>query len=257
MSNINSLSISGGDDVATYHFSTSFLTNEGIVPTKNTGKTFNLSSSIKASDKLNFTATMNYIRSDYDRIQQGSNTSGLLLGMYRTPVSFDNANGFSPEDAVNEPSSYIFSNGRQRNYRGGGGYDNPYWIINNALRDETVNRFFGSFQANYNHSKWVNVGLNIGADFTSDIRKQNFEIGSRTSSTGRVDKTEFTTFQTDAILNITGGDDITDKLTLNYLLAFNAFSFQRTALDVTSTNLGFQGFTDLSNAALTTLVKTC
>ena len=253
MSNINSLSISGGDDVATYHFSTSFLTNEGIVPNEEYGrKTFNLSSSIKASDKLNFTATMNYIRSDYDRIQQGSNTSGLLLGMYRTPVSFDNANGFSPEDAVNESSSYIFSNGRQRNYRGGGGYDNPYWIINNALRDETVNRFFGSFQANYNHSKWVNVGLNIGADFTSDIRKQNFEIGSRTSSTGRVDKTEFTTFQTDAILNITGGDDITDKLTLNYLLAFNAFSFQRTALDVTGTNLGFQGFTDLSNAALTT-----
>ena len=253
MSNLNSLSISGGGDVATYHFSTSYLTNEGIVPNEEYGrKTFNLSSSIKASDKLNFTTSMNYIRSDYDRIQQGSNTSGLLLGMYRTPVSFDNANGFSPEDAVNEPSSYIFANGRQRNYRGGGGYDNPYWIINNALRDETVNRFFGSFQANYNHNKWVNLSLNIGADFTSDIRKQNFEIGSRTSSTGRVDKTEYTTFQTDAILNLSGGDDITDKLSLNYLLAVNAFSFQRTVLDVTGTNLAFQGFTDLSNAALTT-----
>ena len=253
LSNLNSLSLSGGGDVATYHFSTSFLTNQGIVPNEEYGrKTFNLSSSIKASEKLTFTTTMNYIRSDYDRVQQGSNTSGLLLGMYRTPVSFDNANGFSHAEAVNQPSSYIFENGKQRNYRGGGGYDNPYWIVNNALRNETVNRFFGSFQANYNHNKWINVGLNIGADFTSDIRKQNFEIGSRTSSTGRVDKTEYTTFQTDAILNLTGGDDITDKLTLNYLLAFNAFSFQRTALDVTGSNLAFQGFTDLSNAALTT-----
>ena len=144
-SSLNSVSINGGGDVATYHFSTSFLTNQGIVPNEEYGrKTFNLSSSIKASDKLTFTTTMNYIRSDYDRIQQGSNTSGLLLGMYRTPVSFDNANGFSYENAVNEPSSYIFENGKQRNYRGGGGYDNPYWIINNALRDETVNRFFGS-----------------------------------------------------------------------------------------------------------------
>jgi TonB-linked SusC/RagA family outer membrane protein len=253
LSNLNSLSLSGGGDVATYHFSTSFLTNQGIVPNEEYGrKTFNLSSSIKASEKLTFTTTMNYIRSDYDRVQQGSNTSGLLLGMYRTPVSFDNANGFSHAEAVNQPSSYIFENGKQRNYRGGGGYDNPYWIVNNALRNETVNRFFGSFQANYNHNKWINVGLNIGADFTSDIRKQNFEIGSRTSSTGRIDKTEYTTFQTDAILNLTGGDDITDKLTLNYLLAFNAFSFQRTALDVTGSNLAFQGFTDLSNAALTT-----
>ena len=108
--------------------------------------------------------------------------------MYRTPISFDNANGFSHADAVNQPSSYIFPNGRQRNYRGGGGYDNPYWIINNALRDETVNRLFGSFQAVYNHNQWINLNFNIGTDFTSDIRKQNFEVGSRTSSTGRVDK---------------------------------------------------------------------
>jgi len=62
------------------------------------------------------------------------------------------------------------------------------------LRDETVNRLFGSFQASYNHNSWINLNFNIGADFTSDIRKQNFEVGSRTSSTGRVDKTEYTTF---------------------------------------------------------------
>ena len=246
----NSLSINGGGEVATYHFSTSFLTNEGIVPNEEYNrKTFNLSSSIKASDKLNFTTTMNFIRSDYDRIQQGSNTSGLLLGMYRTPISFDNANGFSHAEAVNQPSSYIFPNGRQRNYRGGGGYDNPYWIINNALRDETVNRLFGSFQAVYNLNQWLNLNLNIGTDFTSDIRKQNFEVGSRTSSTGRVDKTEYTTFQTDAVLNLTGGGEVADNFDVNYLIGVNAFSFQRTTLDVIATNLAFQGFTDLSNAA--------
>ena len=246
----NSLSINGGGEVATYHFSTSFLTNEGIVPNEEYNrKTFNLSSSIKASDKLNFTTTMNFIRSDYDRIQQGSNTSGLLLGMYRTPISFDNANGFSHAEAVNQPSSYIFPNGRQRNYRGGGGYDNPYWIINNALRDETVNRLFGSFQAVYNLNQWLNLNLNIGTDSTSDIRKQNFEVGSRTSSTGRVDKTEYTTFQTDAVLNLTGGGEVADNFDVNYLIGVNAFSFQRTTLDVIATNLAFQGFTDLSNAA--------
>ena len=250
LSTLNSLSINGGGEVATYHFSTSFLTNQGIVPNEQYDrKTFNLSSAIKASDKLNFTTTMNFIRSDYDRIQQGSNTSGLLLGMYRTPISFDNANGFDHQEAVDEPSAYIFPNGRQRNYRGGGGYDNPYWIINNALREETVNRLFGSFQAVYNHNQWLNLNLNIGADFTSDIRKQNFEVGSRTSSTGRVDKTEYTTFQTDAVLNLTGGGELTDRLDINYLVGVNAFSFQRTELDVTGTNLAFQGFTDLSNAA--------
>lgn len=249
LSTLNSLSINGGVEIATYHLSTSFLNNEGNVPNEEyKRKTFNLSSSIKASDKLNFNTTLNYIRSDYDRIQQGSNTSGLLLGMYRTPISFDNANGFSHAEAVNQPSAYIFPTGKQRNYRGSGGYDNPYWVINNALRDGTVNRLFGSFQAVYNHNQWVNLNFNIGTDFTSDIRKQNFEVGSRTSSTGRLDKTEFTTFLTDVVLNLTGGGEITDKLDINYLIGVNAFSYQRTILDVTGSNFVFQGFTDLSNA---------
>ena len=245
----NNISIAGGSDVATYHFSASVLEQEGIIPNEEYRRnTFNLASSIKASDKLSISTTLNYIRSGYDRIQQGSNTSGLLLGLYRTPASFDNANGFNQQEAVNESSSYIFANGRQRNYRGGGGYDNPYWVVNNNRRFETVNRLFGSFQTNYNHSQWINVALNVGTDFTSDIRKQNFDINSRTASTGRVDKTEFTTFQTDAILNLNGGGDVSDRLAINYLVGFNAFSKKRTTLDVTGSNLVFQGFTDLSNA---------
>ena len=83
----HNLSISGGSDVATYHFSTSFLEQEGIVPNEEYDRsTFNVATSLKASEKLNFSTTLNYVRSKYDRVQQGSNTSGLLLGLYRTPA---------------------------------------------------------------------------------------------------------------------------------------------------------------------------
>ena len=247
---LNNLSIQGGTEKATYAFSTSFLTNEGIVPNEEYGrKTFRLAGTLQASDKLKLATTFNFVRSDYTRIQQGSNTSGLLLGLYRTPITFDNANGFSPEDAVDEPSSYIFANGRQRNYRGGGGYDNPYWLINNALRDETVNRVYGSFTADWTHSKWLNASLIIGADFTSDSRKQNFELGSRTRSTGYVSLTQYNSFLTDAILNISGGDAITDKLNLNYLVSANAFDRTRSALNSNGSNFAFQGFVNLANAS--------
>ena len=250
MQSLNNVSVSGGSEKATYFFSTSFLTNEGIVPNEEYGrKTFSLASTLQANDNLKISSTFNYIRSDYQRIQQGSNTSGLLLGLYRTPITFDNANGFSPEDAVDERSAYQFANGGQRNYRGGGGYDNPYWIVNNVLRNETVNRVYGSFAADYSMNKWFNAAFNVGADFTSDSRKQNYERGSRTLSVGASDRTEYTTFQSDAVLNINGGDDITDKLRLNYLVAANAFSFQRTALGATGTNLAFQGFVNLANAS--------
>ena len=244
----NNISIDGGTELATYRFSASALKAEGVIPKEDYNrKTFNLASTLNPSDKLSITTTLNYIRSENTRIQQGSNTSGLLLGMLRTPVSFDNTNGLGPEAAVNDPSSYIFASGRQRNYRGGGGYDNPYWVINNALRFENANRTFGSFQLTYNQNEWFNIGLNVGADFTSDIRKQNFEIGSRTSSTGRIDKDEFTSFLTDAIFTISGGSDITDQLSVNYLVGANASTYERTYLYGQAKNLVFQGFLDLSN----------
>ncbi len=244
----NSLSISGGSDVATFRFSASSHDQEGVIPNEEyLRKTAAIATTLQASDALSFQATLNYARSDHTRIQQGSNTSGLLLGMYRTPASFDNSNGFG-SDAVDEPSSYIFANGAQRNYRGGGGYDNPYWVINNALRDEEVHRVFGSFQTNYKVSDWVNIGMNIGTDIASDVRKQNFEVNSRTNTTGTIISDEYLTRQTDFYLNINGRGDLSSDFAINYLAGVNLFSFARHNSYTLGDALVFQGFLDISNA---------
>ncbi|MEM9389933.1 MAG: SusC/RagA family TonB-linked outer membrane protein [Bacteroidota bacterium] len=246
----NSVSISGGGEYASFRFSASDLTANGVIPNEEYDrKTFKLSSNLQATEKLNFSGTINYTRSDFIRVQQGSNTSGLLLGMLRTPASFDNANGFSTDDAVDNPASYIFPDGSQRNYRGGGGYDNPYWTVNNALRDEYVDRVFGSLQINYSVSNWLNFGLNVGTDFTSDIRKQNFEVNSRTAPAGRIIQDEWTTNLTDVYLNITGSGDVNEDFTFNYLAGLNMTSFNRHNMFTRGDNLIFQGFVDISNAA--------
>ncbi|MEP1097261.1 MAG: SusC/RagA family TonB-linked outer membrane protein [Cyclobacteriaceae bacterium] len=245
----NSLSISGGNDVATFRFSASDHNQEGIVPNEEyLRKTASIATTLQATEALSFQATVNYSRSDYQRIQQGSNTSGLLLGLYRTPASFDNSNDFG-HDAFNEPSSYIFANGAQRNYRGGGGYDNPYWVINNALRNEVVHRTFGSFQANYKVSDWINLGMNLGTDITNDDRKQNFEINSRTNPNGTIISNEYITRQTDFYLNLSGAGQLNDDFSLNYLVGLNMFSFNRHESYTQGDGLVFGGFLDISNTA--------
>ena len=248
VSTTNSLSISGGSDIATFRFSVSNHEQEGVTPNEEyLRKTASIATTLQATEALSFSATLNYARSDNQRIQQGSNTSGLLLGLYRTPASFDNSNGFG-FDAVDQPSSYIFPDGRQRNYRGGGGYDNPYWVINNALRNEEVHRVFGSFQTNYKVSDWVNIGMNIGTDVTNDDRKQNFEIGSRTNTSGTILLDEFNTRQTDFYLNLTGQGQLNNDFALNYLVGMNLFSFNRHNAFSRGDALVFQGFLDISNA---------
>ncbi len=244
----NSLSISGGSDIASFRLSVSDLRSTGVVPNEAYDrKTVKLASTLAPTDKFTISSSINYTRSDFTRVQQGSNTSGLLLGMLRTPVSFDNANGLSPEDAVNDPSAYSFADATQRNYRGGGGYDNPYWIINNVLRNEDVDRTFGNISTNYSFSKWASLSLNVGFDLTSDVRKQDFEIGTRTNAAGAIIHDEFSTQQTDVNLLLAGGDNLNSDITLNYLVGLNAFSYNQHNTFTRGDGLVFPGFLDISN----------
>lgn len=245
----NSVSISGGSDVASFRFSASTHDGEGVIPNEEYDRrTVGIATNLQATDKLSFEATANYTRSDHVRVQQGSNTSGLLLGMYRTPSTFDNAGGFG-EDAVNTPASYIFPDGAQRNYRGGGGYDNPYWTVNNTLRDETVHRVFGSFKVNYSINDWVNLSMNVGTDVTNDDRKQVFDINSRTAPAGRIVVDEFNTTITDTYLQVNGGGDLNSDFQLSYLAGMNLFSYDLHNAYVLGDGLIFQGFLDMSNVS--------
>ena len=246
----NNISISGSTEKMTFRFSASDLRQKGVVPNEEYNRrTFNLSSTLKANDKLSFESAINYTRSDFNRIQQGSNTSGLLLGLYRTPASFDNSNGLGATAAVNNRSAYEFADRSQRNYRGGGGYDNPYWTVNNAPGDEEVHRVFGSFKTNYNYNQWLNFGFNAGVDVTSDNRKQSFEIGSRTNATGRILIDNFLTRQSDINLFVTGDGDLSEDFSINYLVGANLFSFVRDRTNTTGIGLTFPGFMDISNTA--------
>ncbi|TSA49860.1 MAG: hypothetical protein D4R43_03205 [Sphingobacteriales bacterium] len=120
----NSLALSGGSDISTYRFSFSSLKQDGIVPLADFKRyTAKLSGQTKLSDKLSASGSATYSNSGGRRIQQGSNLSGLMLDLLRTPISFDNSNGVG-EGVYDDPASYILADGRQRNYRGSVGYDN-------------------------------------------------------------------------------------------------------------------------------------
>jgi TonB-linked SusC/RagA family outer membrane protein len=247
----NSLSVDGGNEVATFRASFSNLQSTGIVPNNTYDRnTFSLGSSLKITDKLSINTTANYVRSDYGRVQQGSNTSGLLLGLLRTPASFDNAGGFN--DPVNTELAYEFADGTQRNYRGGGGYDNPYWTVNNTLRSEKVDRGYGNIGLNYAASPWLNFSLKTGADFYNDTRKQNFEIGSRTASGGRVIHDDYSVKITDTYLNINGGGQLTEDLSFSYLVGSNLYSYYSENNYKQGDGLALQDFVHITNASSVT-----
>lgn len=234
----NSVGISGGSEFASFYLSASYNKSNGVVPENDyEKKTFTLSSDFKLSEKLSLGAKANYINSGGTRIQQGSNLSGVMLGLMRSATTFDNAAG------------YEFEDGSQRNYRGGGGYDNPYWTVNNSQLKDNVDRLIGNINLKYEFSKNLTLSYRVGIDTYTDKRKSHFAIGSRAVPDGQVQEDEH--FQrdinSDLILSYT--KKLSDKFNFSAVAGHNMFSSYYQQVYVQGDKLAIPKFYHTSNAA--------
>ncbi|MBN8851115.1 MAG: SusC/RagA family TonB-linked outer membrane protein [Sphingobacteriales bacterium] len=225
-SQTHNLSLSGGNDFSSYRFSFSNLASSGIIPVSSFNRTtFLVSGDTRLSDKLKTGATVNYIVSGGNRVQEGSNTSGIMLGLMRTPTTFDNSNGVS--DPKNT-KAFLLSDGNQRTFRGegsrsGGKYDNPYWTINrNPFRDK-VQRILANAYLSYDPYSWLNITERIGVDHYGDDRFQSFAISSNGHPTGQIDYTDIsnTIYNNDLLVTMT--HNLTDDLKGTLLLGNNLY----------------------------------
>ena len=182
----NSLSMSGGSDVSTFYFSFSDNQTKGIIPNNKLHRnTFKFSGDTKLSDHWKVSGTANYIITTGDRIQQGNNTSGVMLGLLRTPCTFNNAAAYVFDPSYLLPDgSQLPSAGYERSYRHGIYYDNPYWTANMNKYEDQVNRLIGSTQIDYFANKWLSFTYRIGVDWYGRKIVDNLAIGSSTQPAG-------------------------------------------------------------------------
>ena len=182
----NNISVSGGNNNSGYRMSIGNVKQDGIIPLTDYVKTnLSLSAQSNLTKKLSASFVINYVNSTRDAAQQGSNASGVMLGLLRTTPTFDNTNGISPNDAYNNPAAYVLPNGTPRNFMGGVvgsfpsvGYDNPYWSINRDPTTEVVDRVFGMAQADYKLFDWMTLTYRLGGDVYSQNLKSAYDIYS-------------------------------------------------------------------------------
>jgi TonB-linked SusC/RagA family outer membrane protein len=257
----NSLQMSGSNANGGYTLSVNNFIQTGIVPNNRWERTnIRLSGVYKFTDALRADASFTYIRSGGNRIEQGSNTSGVMLGLTRTPPTFDLANGSS--NPANDPSAYRLPDGRPRSYRGlvqaganlfTSGFDNPYWTVNeNPLRD-VVDRVLANGKISYSITEWLSADYRVGVDISEDRRKQRFAIGSATFPQGRVTEDQYYTqiIDQNVFLNLRSDDNLfgVTGLKMRGFLGYNLY-LNRYQNNVTfGDQLSIEGFYNLSNAA--------
>ncbi len=238
----NRLSVSNGNDLGSYFFSMSNLSQEGIVPNNKFGRTtFRLNATSRLSQKVTVGADFAYTNSKARQIQKGSNVSGIMLGLVRTARTFDNSAG------------YIFPDGTQRNYRNGGGYDNPYWVSNKISFDENVNRFTGSANLNIKFNDHFDLSYTGGVDWYNRRYTDKFAINSRAFPAGYYD--EYMAYSgilnSDLLLSYT--QDLGDNFDLKFTLGNNLYSTFFKSLYGDADGLQIADFYQLSNSPTNTV----
>jgi TonB-linked SusC/RagA family outer membrane protein len=201
------IEIAGGGERSTFITSASYNNSAGIVPGNTWGRiTVKIAGDANVSERFTLKGSANYIHSGGDRLQKGSNTSGVMLGLMRTPGTFDNAAG------------YELQSGEQRNYQHGGGYDNPYWTVNKNKFTDNVDRLIGFAGFDWFISRWMNVNYRLGIDYFGEDWRNYFAKGSMEYKNGYVWLRKYSQrdINSDLLLNFSHqfNEDWTSSLTI-------------------------------------------
>jgi len=174
-------SISGGNDKSNYFFSLGRMDQEGIIKNSfydRTNVRFNNKTFL--NDWLSLSTKSSYTNSASNRIQQNSNTAGLMLGLLRTSPDF-NAHDYLGTYVDDDGST---TSRRHRSYRRPLGdrdnptYNNGLWTVNEQKSTSAVNRFVVTPQLEITPLSWASFIVRGSADISGDERGYFFPKGS-------------------------------------------------------------------------------
>ena len=156
VTNINSLSISGGTDTAQTYFSYSNSFASGILPTNNLKQhTFNIRETAQLfNDRLNINAS---VMASTQSIKNRP-ISGLyfnpLVGAYAFDSGSERLSNYADFESF-EPNRNIMA---QRWFRGTSDIEqNPYWIINRNASEDTNKKLVASLNLNFKVNDWLSL----------------------------------------------------------------------------------------------------
>ncbi|MBM1106857.1 SusC/RagA family TonB-linked outer membrane protein [Aurantibacter crassamenti] len=172
----NNLSIrSGNEKIKTFFGYTHELRN-GIVADndlKRHNLTFKIDNNL-IKDKLVLSAKANYIRTDlFNSLDTGESFSNPWRHAYRLPRNI------RTEDAENYKYIDAIGNVRQNYWKvGDNGGANPYWTINENLKEIISNRIIGYTSLKYNFTDNLNLMIRTSLDQRSEAREDKLSNDS-------------------------------------------------------------------------------
>jgi TonB-linked SusC/RagA family outer membrane protein len=235
----NDLSLTAGNESSTVRFSFGNTHQTGIIPnSKLDRKSVRVNVDHKLNKWLDAGAGINYTNTGSIKPQNGSNLSGIMLSLLRTPVSFD-------------ASNYMLNDVIQRQYFDT--YDNPYFTTyKNPFSDEN-NRIMGNFFFNLKPIDNLTFTWRTGTDLYHTNNQQIFAVSSKgddlNTGLGQINRTsiDYRSLYQDILAKY--NKQITEDIGIGILAGYNFYYEQNSSVYARGRNLLIPGFYNFSNAA--------
>lgn len=224
----NHVGVSGGSETTNFYLGLGNTDHDGIIRNSTYKRTsIDFTSESKIGEKTSFKTKFGYSTVNSNRIQTGSNLSGLYLGLYRTPADFDirdfigtnvQANGLQHLNSHRAYRQDVGTHAGDLNPS----YNNPLWTTDVQKNPNTVNRYIGGFELKQNVTSWLAVLARLGLDGYSDKRMSIFPMNSAENAgngSATESVTDFQSFNADLIA--LGDAKINDNISLSYLTGIN------------------------------------
>ena len=235
----NNISLNGGDEKVTYRASYGNVTQTGMIPETGLKRnTLRIIGDLKLNNQWKTGGSLQYTHTTNTLTQNGSNVSGAMLSLLRSPGNYDLRN-------------YKDVDGNNTNYFSA--YDNPYFTVNENPATSDVNRVLGNMFLTYTPAEWISLTAKGGIDTYSDYRKQIFAVSSNGDNLGGIGEVAFNNltnkvFYGDFIAN--GQAPIgSEWLKINYTAGLNLRSSQNTDVFSRGKGLSVPGVYNLANAS--------
>jgi len=218
----NGIQVFGGSPNVKSYLSINDLRHNGIFENSKYNKTDVLfKNTVNIGDKVTVGTTVFYAHVFQNAIQKGSNLSGLLLGLYRTPPDFDNSGYIGdrhvPGRLVVKKSHRSYRRYLGTNYKQGPGYNNPLFTVYEQYNPFNADHVLGGVNLTYNLMDNFSIMFNNGLDFFARTSTNYFPINSGEDPQGRYSSSTNRDISLDTKLMAQYTPTIGDDMTLDIL----------------------------------------
>ena len=160
----NSISISNGNEYATYYFSYANITSDGIFPTNADSydrNTISLHATTKISDRFSASTSINYVKKNNKSVPTGQGNQSVYNQVMQTPRDISLLELADIDSKWNNIDNFYSQ------------YTvNPYFILKKNGNNNNADRLYGDLEFNYKFTNFLTATYRIGADVANDQLKQ-------------------------------------------------------------------------------------